>query len=458
MHDRAIVAALLGAFLAACAHVAPPSAPEPANVAGQRAAPAPPPPEAAPAEPLPRGGSVVPAPTEAAPIRTLARVTIAAVGDVLMHGAVKDAAADARTATNDEGFGWLYEPIRDLLAAADLAFANLETPIAPKAGQGTRPFVFNAPPAAVQALRSAGVDLVSVANNHAFDQGRAGFVETMDRVQAAGVVPVGGGRVPDEAGPRVVESNGLRIAWLGWAHFFNQDGNDCPAGEPKCVKVAQLDRERAVELVREAAASHDAVVVSLHWGVEYEQQPREADVALARRLADAGAIAIIGHHPHVLQPVELHRRADGSSAVIAYSLGNFISNQSRHYVHGVTPADVAATRDGVLLRLALAKRDYGGGVVRVELAGVEAIPLWTENDTAERRPKGTRPRIRVVAIDRALAEVRAELAKVPDPVPPAQRDRWVRLRAREELYVARRAAIAGVVGEDLVRAPAPARP
>jgi poly-gamma-glutamate capsule biosynthesis protein CapA/YwtB (metallophosphatase superfamily) len=421
-------------------------------------APAGAPPQVATGVPeLPRGGTARPAPAgPAAPVRVIAGATIAATGDVLMHGAVKDAAADHRSPTNDEGFGWLYAPIADLLASSDLTFANLESPIAPRSGQGSRPFVFNAPPAAVRALRSAGVDVVSVANNHVYDQGRAGFVETLAEVDRAGLVPIGAGEAPAEAGPRVVEVNGLRVALLGWAHFFNQDGHDCPPSEPRCTRAAKLDRDRAVELVREAAQRHDAVVVSVHWGDEYASQPRAEDVALARRLCDAGALAVVGHHPHVLQPIELHQRPDGSSAVIAYSLGNFISNQSRQYVHGVTPEQVAATRDGAILRFRIAKRDYGRGVVQTELAGVEYWPLWTENDTAERdRKTGARPKIRVVSIDRALAEVRAELAALADPLPPAERTRFTKLRRREELYLARKRAIAATLGEDLEAAPPP---
>jgi poly-gamma-glutamate synthesis protein (capsule biosynthesis protein) len=434
-----------------------------ATLPDRPAAPAPTPesseqPAAARPAVLPGGGTVRPT-REEAPVRTEGVVTIAAVGDVLMHGAVKDAAADHRTPTNDEGFGWLYAPVADLLAAADLTFANLETPIAPRGANAARPFVFNAPPAAVRALRSAGVDVVSVANNHAFDQGRAGFLETLQHVRDSGVIPIGAGAPPDEAGPRVLEVNGLRIAWFGWAHFFNQDGNDCPPREARCVKAALLDRARAVALVRAAAPLHDAVVVSIHWGTEYQQQPRAEDVQLARQLADAGAVAVLGHHPHVLQPVEIHRRPDGRRAVIAYSLGNFVSNQSRNYVHGVTPPDVAATRDGALLRVRIARRDYGRGVAEVELAGVEYWPLWTENDTAEvdrRAAPKARPRIRVVSIDRELAAVRAELAALPDPVPAGERARWVALRRREELYAARRAAIAAVLGEDLATVPPPA--
>jgi poly-gamma-glutamate synthesis protein (capsule biosynthesis protein) len=381
-----------------------------------------------------------------------------------MHAAVKDAAADHRAHAgeppNDDGFAWLWAPVADLLAGADVTFANLETPVAPRSGAGSRSFVFNAPPAVVRALAHAGVDLVSVANNHLFDQGRRGFEETLRELDAAGMPYVGAGEAGREAGPRVVTANGLRIAFLGYSYGFNQSGNECPAAQPRCLRASVLEADRAVAEVAAAAREADAVVVSVHWGTEYEAQPRAPDVALAHRLADAGAVVVLGHHPHVLQPIELYPRADGSTALIAYSLGNFVSNQSRLYVHGVTPEKIAATRDGALLEVDLARRDYGRGVVRVELAGAGYLPLWTENDTAdpERRARGAaRPSIQVVSLDRALAAVRAQLAGLPDPVPGADEARYVKLRRREELYLAQRAAIAAVLGEDLAReAPAAA--
>jgi poly-gamma-glutamate capsule biosynthesis protein CapA/YwtB (metallophosphatase superfamily) len=444
---NACALAILG-LVAGCAAPRQAASPGPAPRAAPEAAP--------PALPA-HGGPVEPAPAPPAPPRALARATLAAVGDVLMHEAVKRSAEAHRSDSPDGGYSWLYAPIADLLSQPDLTFANLETPIAPGSTSGTREYVFNAPPEALAALRRAGVDLVSVANNHAFDQGRPGFEETLRRVEAAGLRAVGAGASDRPAGPVRVEAGGLAIAFLGWAHFFNQGGNECPSpapGAPPCLQAALLDRARAVEAVRAAAAQADAVVVSLHWGNEYEAQPRAEDVELAHQLADAGALVILGHHPHVLQPVELYRRSDGATAVIAYSLGNFVSNQSRKYVHGVTPEKVAATRDGALLRITLARRDYGRGVVRTEVDGADYLPLWTENDTPEidrKKEPNRRPAIRVVAIDRALADVRAELARVPDPVPPDARERYVALRRREALLSSRRAAIAGVMGEELLR-------
>lgn len=395
-------------------------------------------------------------------MRTLARLVLGALGDVLMQDAVKDAALAKRGERDagEDGFGWLWADVADLIAEPDVTFANLESPVAPRSGKGSRSFVFNAPPAAVRALRAAGVDIVSIANNHLFDQGREGFLETLRELDAAGMAWAGAGERPAEAGPRRMEAGGISLAFLAWSRFFNDSGNDCPRGTSRpCLQAAVLDPDRAVAAVRRAAGTSDAVVVSLHWGEEYADRPREDDVVLAHRLADAGALVVLGHHPHVLQPIELYRRADGKVAAIAYSLGNFVSNQSRYYAPGVTPDRVAATRDGALLRVALARRDYGRGVVAVEVTGVDYLPLWTENDTAEldlRRDPKAHPSIRVVSLDRALARVRAEIAAFPDPVPAADRPRYVRLRQSEELYRARKAAIAAVLGEDLQRE-APAR-
>lgn len=399
-----------------------------------------------------------------------------------MHGAVKDCAAAHKTRDDDEGYGWLYAAVASELGAPDLMFANLETPIAPKADKGSKSFVFNAPVAAAQALQHAGVDIVSVANNHALDQGRAGLLETLDRLDEIKLPFVGGGTVPNEAGPRILEAGGLKIAFLGFAQFFNEKGNDCPApapppakekkGEKKgdkkkeakvekekveegpCRRAAVLDPDAAEAAVKAAAQQADAVVVSVHWGQEYAAAPRESEVAIAHRLAEAGALVILGHHPHVLQPLELYSREDGGTSLIAYSLGNFISNQSRNFVAGVTPEKIGATRDGALLRAEILRKDYGRGVSRVELGLVDFLPLWTDNDTTEldlRKNPKAKPTIRVLVIDRALADVRAELAALPDPLPKADEARYVRLKKREETLVRRKSVIAGVLGEDYLR-------
>jgi poly-gamma-glutamate capsule biosynthesis protein CapA/YwtB (metallophosphatase superfamily) len=411
-------------------------------------------------EPPPEVSPVPSLPPPPSPIRTLAQLRLGAVGDVLMHSAVKNSAAAHRLPAgaggsphgNDDGFGWLVAPIADLLSEPDLMLANLETPIAPRTGRGTRSMVFNAPVAAVRALAHAGVDAVNVANNHAFDQGRPGFLETLHQLDALEMPYVGAG--PGGTGSRRLVVNGLSVELLGFSAFFNQNGNDCPPkkkGRPvtPCIQASRLDADRAVSEVKAASEKADLVVVSVHWGVEYASTPRDEEVELAHRLADAGAVVILGHHPHVLQPIEIYAREDGRTTVIAYSLGNFVSNQSRHYVEGVAPASGGLTRDGALLRVGIAQRDYGRGVKRIEVTDVDYVPLWTENNAiALRRKKrsAAAPSIRVVALDRALAEVKAEIQALADPIPKSQAAWYVELRQREELYEKRKRAIASVLG------------
>src|SRR5690606_12538216 len=142
-----------------------------------------------------------------------------------------------------------------------------------------------------------------------------------------------------------------------------------------------------------------------------ETRPRQAEIDRAHRLLDGGFDAILGHHPHVLQPVEIYETKDGRVGFVAYSLGNFISNQSRTYVHGVQPAKVGNTRDGLILRFAAVRKRYADGVIRTELADLRAEPLWTENNALARRRDPKLPAyIRVIRADAALEAARAALA------------------------------------------------
>ncbi|HWV39503.1 MAG TPA: CapA family protein [Vulgatibacter sp.] len=393
-----------------------------------------------------------PAPA-AAPAREqpeiLAVAKVAAVGDLLMHEAVKESAraADRRgedgASLNNGGYDALFEGVADRLREADLAFANLETPLAPRTGRGSRAFVFNAPRELLPALRHAGIGIVSFANNHVYDQGRAGFVETLAELRSAGLPFVGAGDTCDEASSATfLEVNGIRLAFLGATRLFNQDLNR-GRDEPCTFLLDEAEAKRRIAEARDQGA--DLVVLSIHWGVEYETAPRKQEIALAHRLVDAGADVILGHHPHVLQPVEIVQAADGRVGLVAYSLGNFVSNQSRTYVHGVHPAKMGNTRDGVILRFKAVRKRYPGGQVRVELADVLAEPLWTDNDALARvRAPSRPPRIRVVHVDGAIAEAREALAA------EVAESTAVDLQRRIELLEARRAMAGQVLGDDLL--------
>ena len=380
-----------------------------------------------------------------------AQLRLLAVGDILMHGDVKAAAAQ-----DPGGFQALWADLVPLFQGADLAFANLETPVAPSSGRPGVPFQFNAPADLPSALRAIGFTVLSTANNHAFDQGRGGLRETLDRLRAEGLVALGSGedRAMAES-VRILERQGFRVAFLGFTDLFNLDLNR-KATEPW---VRFLDLEPALLAVREARSQADLVVVSLHWGNEYQHLPTKRQRYIAHALVQAGADVILGHHPHVLQPIEIQEVA-GRKALVAYSLGNFISNQDRMYRADLFPVASGDNRDGAALTLRFERRPGADGRERAELAEVNAEPLWTENNWGSAAP---RREIRVIRVAAAEARVRGELERLSDAVegPKNQPDEGLRrktiLEKQEYLrtLILRRKRVAEVVGEAFV-SPGPA--
>ena len=322
-----------------------------------------------------------------------ATVTLVAVGDILMHGDVKRAAAA------QGGFEPLWAEVAPLFRSADLVFGNLETPIAPVIGQPGRPYLFNAPQDLPEALNRSGFTVLSTANNHAYDQGAPGLRETLTRLEAAGLVSVGSGKDRLQAmRPRILERHGIRIAFLAWTDLFNLDHNRKGRGP----WVNALDPDQACEAVRAAKAQADVVVVSVHWGKEDQHDPTPRQREVASRLFEAGADLILGHHPHVLQPLEVAGSPDRRTAV-AYSLGNFISNQGRIYDAARMAPASGDGRDGVAVRATFVRKAPG----RVVLDTIGYTPLWTENNWRQVDAEGSLPReIRVVRLD--LAERQTE--------------------------------------------------
>jgi poly-gamma-glutamate synthesis protein (capsule biosynthesis protein) len=144
--------------------------------------------------------------------------------------------------------------------------------------------------------------------------------------------------------------------------------------------------------------------------VEYATAPRPEDVDVAHKMLDAGASVIVGHHPHVLQPVETYATADGRNTVIFYSLGNFLSNQSRTYVDGLMPDKDGDPRDSMIGLFAAVRKDYGPGGVRVELGHVGILPVWGENNRNELASgRAKTPVIHPVLIDREMPLLQARL-------------------------------------------------
>ena len=379
---------------------------------------------------------------------TLGSFTLVATGDVMMHEAVKQSA-------ETHGFDSLFAQVKPLLRGADVAFANLETPVAPQANRGTKPFIFNAPVELLPALREAGFSLLSFANNHAYDQGVAGVLETLANLKSAGLSEVGAGATAAEAlTPLILERHGVRTGFLGGTTRFNQNLN---SADPKRPYVVEAASDALAVAIAALAKTVDAVVVSVHWGNEYEGEPAQEQVDLARRLVEAGALVVLGSHPHVLQRIELLPTPDGRVALVAYSLGNFVSNQSRDYSDGPAPPPAGDPRDGALLELTLRKRRYLGGRVVTDVGRAAVLPLWTDNNALERKrlPKLSVD-IQVVDLDKELRADEAELklmATPPHALSEEQQTKAMKLQQRVELLTLRRLRINDRLGGEYVGVP-----
>jgi poly-gamma-glutamate synthesis protein (capsule biosynthesis protein) len=245
-------------------------------------------------------------------------IRLAAVGDINLDRAP----AYIITTTGDLAYPLsLVKPVFD---AADYTIGNLETALGDVGEPAAKRYPFRSPPEAAQALALGGVDLVSLANNHAQDYGPEALLQGIGLLREAGVATVGGGANEAEAyAPHITDVNGLRVAFLGYVHVpieavtnFDTQSWTATADAPG---LAWADPERIKADVAAVRPSADLVVVILHSGYEYIEEPSEPQVAAARAAVDAGADLVVGHHAHILQGI--HRYGDG---VIVYGLGNFL--------------------------------------------------------------------------------------------------------------------------------------
>lgn len=216
-----------------------------------------------------------------------------------------------------QGADYPFLALRDELTAADIAFGNLETPISTGTGRPhpRKEYRFITRPANAEGLARAGFDILSVANNHTGDFGSPVFLDTLGHLQKWGIQPVGGGRNSAEARrPALFNVRERRIAFLAYSHTHPMEFH---AG-PKRPGTAFPTEEIVALDVGSAKKIADRVIVSFHWGKEYNPRPTPSQRSLAYAAVDAGADAVIGHHPHTYQGVEVR-----NGKPIVYSVGNF---------------------------------------------------------------------------------------------------------------------------------------
>lgn len=270
------------------------------------------------------------------------------------------------------GASWPLEHVAPLLQAADIAFVNLESPLTDGGQAANKDFVFHGPPEGARGLSNAGIDVVSLANNHALDYGTTGLEDTWSALKAAGVAEAGSGANTAAAHtPVIVERNGLRLAFLAYVNTLPDSGSGFDAASTAATAdrpgVAWLTPEAVAADVANARKEADIVIVSMHTGYEYQEAPSELQSAAAHAAIDAGASLVLGGHPHVLQGIETYH-----GGLIIYSLGNFVFDFDQvDYAHAGLPSALSA-----VLRVRLTK----AGV-----AGCDVAPVLI--DEADGRPR-----------------------------------------------------------------------
>lgn len=230
------------------------------------------------------------------------------------------------------------------LRAADIAIVNLESVLVDRGDSTDAPgtVVFAGPAQGAELLRNAGFDVVVTANNHAWDRGRGGLLESRRHLEAAGLAVSGSAADLDRAWrPAIVRANGITVAVFSLTTIFNNEGLGI-AGHPAECCVAWGDTLRLRERVQQARDSLGAhvVLLSLHQGTEYVGVPLRRELELTRALARSGVDAVIGHHPHVPQGVE---RVNGVPVI--HSLGNFVFLQNQPWTRVGLVAELEVARD-----------------------------------------------------------------------------------------------------------------
>ncbi|MFA6897089.1 MAG: CapA family protein [Patescibacteria group bacterium] len=240
------------------------------------------------------------------------KVVLAAVGDIMLARSVE------RQMIAKGDWKYPFLSTADITSGADIAFGNLETTILPGKTSADNSFFFRTDPKALEGLKFAGFDVLSLANNHMMNFGLEGLQSTLRNLDGAGIGHIGAGISEKEIyAPVIKEVGGVKFGFLAYTYAeerFSENGD--------AYGTVYADVDKMKKQVAELAKSVDVAVVSMHMGEEYQTQPNAAQKNFARAAVDAGADLVVGHHPHVVETFEKY-----NGGYIIYSLGNFVFDQ-----------------------------------------------------------------------------------------------------------------------------------
>lgn len=258
------------------------------------------------------------------------QLTILFAGDIMQHGPQIAAALNDSTGIYD--YTSCFQYVTPIISSKDIAIANLEVTLAGEPFTGYPQF--SAPDELAVGAKNAGFDILATANNHSCDRGDKGVLRTVWAIDSIGLMRTG--TFKDSADyrknhPLIFTRNDITVALLNYTYGTN----GLPFNYPAMVNL--IDESKIInDLTYTKTLNPDFIIVFFHWGNEYQLNPTEQQIALANLTMEHGADAVIGSHPHVLQPFEYHTNSDSlqRNQLVVYSLGNFVSNQRDRYKDG----------------------------------------------------------------------------------------------------------------------------
>jgi poly-gamma-glutamate capsule biosynthesis protein CapA/YwtB (metallophosphatase superfamily) len=283
------------------------------------------------------------------------RLSLVFAGDIMGHDEQITGAWDP--STNSYNYEPTFRYVKPILEQADIAIGNLEVTLAGKPYKGYPQF--SSPDALAMAARDAGFDVFIQANNHALDRGQGGFKRTLLMLDSLQIIHTGTFTSPADRAlnyPLVIEKNNIRIALLNYTYSTN----GIVISPPFIINRIDTAAIRA-DLEKARLANPDFTIVTIHWGEEYQRFENREQQKLASFILKNGADAIIGSHPHVIQPIRLYSGTDSAlKKIVVYSQGNFVSNQRAQYKDG-----------GILFELKLVKT-----IGHTSVGDFSYLPTW----------------------------------------------------------------------------------
>ena len=286
---------------------------------------------------------------------------LTAIGDIMCHNTQYWDAYNKNT--NEYDFSYVYEDIKNYTESSDITIGSLETTFAGEdKGYSNYP-TFNTPDSLATALKDIGVDVISLAGNHALDYGYYGICRTIDVLDHAGISHLGTYKTAEEQKKLLIKNvKGLNIAFINYTYGTN--GIPVPSGKEYCINL--IDKTLIQEQIKQAKEQNvDMIVACMHWGTEYKTTANSEQKELADFLFENGVDIIIGNHPHVLEPMEKRTITleDGTEkdVFVVYALGNFTADQRDEI-----------TRDSAILNLTITKNSNG----KLSIDSVDYVPIY----------------------------------------------------------------------------------